>query len=93
MSGCVGACVSSWYFCVLFGYWLYFVKFTYMHACMHPFVCARMGVRAYVRICVYVYAYLCNVRVCAGSGGGRGGGVGVVRAFVYIHVTVDVCIY
>ena len=45
----------------------------------------RMGVRAGVRICVYVY--LCN-----GEGGvGRGGGI--VRAFVYMHVTMDVRIY
>ena len=80
MGGCVGACVSSWYFCVLFGYWLYFVKFTYMYACMHLLVCARIGVRACVRICVYVYAYLCNVCVWGageGGGGGWGGGGGV----------------
>ena len=80
MGGCVGACVSSWYFCVLFGYWLYFVKLIYMYACMHLFVCACMGVRACVRICVYVYAYLCNVCVWGagqwwgGGGGGRGRG-------------------
>ena len=85
-----------------------------------------MGVRACVRICVYVYAHLCNVCVWgAGEGGGgalcarsytymllwiricvyvcthlcnvcvwgAGEGAGVVRAFVYIHVTMDVCIY
>ena len=94
VGGCMGACVSSWYFCVLFGYWLYFVKFTYMYACMHLFVCACMGVRACVRICMYVYAYLCNV--CVGGaerGGGGVGGAGVVRAFVYMHVTMDVRIY
>ena len=81
--------MSSWYFCVLFDYWLYFFKFKHMYACMHLFVCARMGVRACVRICVYVYAYLCNVCV-RGAGGGGGG---VVRAFVYMHVTMDVRIY
>ena len=90
VGGCVGACVSSWYFSVLFGY---FVKFTYMYACMHLFVCAHMGVRACVRICVYVYAHLCNVCVWGAGEEGGGGGAGVVRAFVYIHVTMDVRIY
>ena len=104
MGGCVGACVSSWYFCVLFGYWLYFVKFTYMYACMHLFVCARMGVRACVRICVYVYAYLC--KACVGSGGVGGGGGGgralCARSYTYMSLwmfafinlfCLPVCVY
>ena len=90
-------------FVFFFGYWLYFVKFTYMHACMLLFVCARMGVRACVRICVYVYAYLCNVWVW-----GSKGGVGYARVcihacyygcshlliyFVFLYVSIDVCGY
>ena len=89
----VGVCPYG-IFVFFFGYWLYFVKFTYMYACIHLFVCARMGVRACVRICVYVYAYLFSV--CGMGGARRGGGgwrAGVVRAFVYMHVTMDVRIY
>ena len=40
--------------------------------CMHLFVCTGMGMRACIRICVYVYAYLCNV--CVWGAGGQGGG-------------------
>ena len=94
MGGCVGACVSSWYFCVLFGYWLYFVKFTYMYACMHLFVCASMGVRACIRICVYVYAYLCTVCVWGGVGGGRSYTYMLLWMFAFINLfCFPVCVY
>ena len=92
-------------FVFFFGYWLYFVKFTYMYACMYLFVCAHMGVRAYVRICVYVYAYLCNVCVW-GAGEGGGGRCARVRLhtcfygcshlliyFVFLYVSIDICGY
>ena len=74
------------------------------HICMHLFVCARMGMRACVRICVYVYAYLCNVCVCVGGGGsGRCarvrihtcyyGGSHLLIYFVFLYVSIDVCGY
>ena len=62
-----------------------------MYACMHLFVCARMGVRAsyeYVCMCTRIY-----VMCVWGEQGGGGGGMGIVRAFVYMHVTMDVRIY
>ena len=53
------------------------------HICMHLFVCARMGVRACVQICVYVY--LCNVCVWGGWGGGGGGGRALcARSYTYM---------
>ena len=90
-------------FVFFFGYWLYFVKFTYMYACMHLFVCAHMGVRACVRICVYVYAYLCNVWCVWGAGeGGRAfvrvrihtcyyGCSHLLIYFVFLYVSIDIC--
>ena len=53
-----GACVSSWFFfflCVLFDYWLYFVKFTkYLYACMHLLV-VRAFVYMHVSMDVRIY--------------------------------------
>ena len=53
------------------------------HICMHLFVCARMGERTCVRICVYVYVYLCNVCV-GGGGGGVGRGALCARSYTYM---------
>ena len=75
------------------------------HICMHLFVCALMGVRACVQICVYVYAYLCKVRVWGGGGGGgRGCTCVCIHAcyygcshlliyFGFLYVSIDVCGY
>ena len=101
MGVCVGACVSSWYFCVLFGYWLYFVKFTYMYSCMHLFApawaCAR--VHEYVCMCMHIYVTC----VCGKRGGGGCARVCIHACnygcshllidFVFLYVSIDVCGY
>ena len=85
---CVCVCVCSWYLCVLFGYWLYFVKFTYMCAC----VCLRPHGRAHEYVCMCTRVFVMCVCGELGREGERGE-ADVVRAFVYIHVTMDVRIY
>ena len=60
------------------------------HICMHLFAPAWACARAYEYVCMCTRIYV----MCVCGEQRRGwGGAGVVRAFVYIHVTMDVCIY
>ena len=64
-----------------------------LHICMHVCIClfapAWACARAYEYVCMCTRIYV----MCVWGERGKGGGAGVVRAFVYIHVTMDVCIY